>query len=270
MANKLVGATAWLIACSSTPSTSPSTTTVPPPGADWSCATPVTESAAQARSVRAAIAPINRPSLTVHATLAVTNVALAGLDVRTCSDAACSAPLAEARTDENGVARLSPWGPSVTIGGTANTTGGETFFGGPFPTNLFYVAPGATTLDAEVYDDVALLMSAQVVGVTHVDGSGIVLAQVHDCSGAAAANVTLTVEGTDTRTTARYFQGDQALATGRDATDATGRATLFNVPPGPFRLIARDVHGGSAVAAIRGYVPAAGVTHVEIAPTVAP
>lgn len=248
----LVGV-AWLAACS-TPSTS-STAGVPQGTvADWSCET--------SPRVKIQLATMPRDILTVRATLAFTGRPLEGLDVRTCAETPCRAATAEATTDEAGVARLT-WGESVAIDGTE--LGAFPTFGA-FPTNVFYVAPGARTLEAEVYNEVSILESVQAVGVSRVDGSGTLFVRISDCGGALAAGVTLAVEGADERTITRYAERNQPIATGRDATDASGAGTVFNVPPGLFHLVAHDVRTGRTVASYEGYVPSNGIAHTELTP----
>ena len=204
-----------------------------------------------------------RPTLTVRAVLALTSQPLKGLDVRTCAEAPCNIPFSGGTTDENGVTKLSSWGSAVTISGSSS----DSYL--TYPLNVFTVSTSATTLDAEVYNDVALVEAAQLAAVPHVDGMGTVTTRVVDCAGAPAAGVAMLLPGADERTVSLYHEGDQQLATGHGETGVSGRAMVLNVRAGHFVLFAQDLRTGRQVATFSGYVPPNGVAHAELGPGVA-
>lgn len=266
IAHKLVGLIACFVACSapssSSPPSSPGTLGPAQGTADWSCQTSIAVQPTLTGAPATRSAAVSRPKLTVRAVLALTSQPQKGLDVRTCDQAPCNVPISGGTTDENGVATLWPWGDTVTVGGTSSSSEFTT----SYPLNVFSVTQSTTSLDAEVYNEVALVEATQLAGVPHVDGTATLTARVTDCSGTPAAGVTLLLPGADDRTVALYHEGDQPLPTGHASTGVTGRAMIFNLRAGHYVLLARDVRTGMQVAAFSGYAPVNGIAHAELAP----
>ena len=245
-----------IAACGSSATSASTAAGTPAAGstADWSCVSAVQTASASRMS----------PQLTVHATDAILSRALPGLTVRTCAALPCAKPLAEAVTDMDGLAMLSPTGAVVTIDG--ESTFESVPSGRPIPTNVFYVAQGQTSLEADVLDSIGVVVAAQLAGARLLAGRGIVEARILDCGGALAPGVTLSIAGSDASTIVRYVTGNQAAATGSQATDSSGAGTVFDVPAGAFRVDATDLASGAIEASQEGYVPSQGVTHIDIRP----
>lgn len=247
------------------PAPAGTTPQTPAPKGDWSCVSLVTTDEARVRTEVST--PPASEAFDLYFVEAYYDIGLPGLTVTACPelDTACASPIATAKADDYGGATLSVPGGLPAFGGYLKIT-----YPGMPDNYLFHagasVAPGARSLDVVVYTAAASTLTYDQVGLPVDLQHGLVGVRAVDCSGAPASGVELSFE-TDhpgELVTAYFAGGGATLSRTATATDATGAAYLFDVPPGAIGVVGR-LGGAPAVEGL-GFAYAGAVTSVVVRP----
>jgi hypothetical protein len=108
-----------------------------------------------------------------------------------------------------------------------------------------------------------------LVSIAHVQLDpmrGHIVMQAEDCLLIPSSGVTVTAQGTDSKTQQFYYQGG-ALGTNATATDGTGLIFFFNVPPGQVHLEATPQAIGRVSSRVDVVVQPGVVAYVQGVPT---
>lgn len=197
----------------------------------------------------------------------LTKAPITGMHVKGCdkADLECKTPLFEGDTDATGAVTVKFTATAAGFGGYIEATGG-----GVAPTLLYFNPPLKVTsatpppMNQPFMTSATLSGFAQMFGVTLDPEAGHVAAAAKDCRlwGAHGLTVTSSASGAGTKTIYAKDGIPDAAAT---ATDDTGAAGLFNLPPGEVTFTATNA--GGAVGKVTINVRKGFLHQVGIAPS---
>lgn len=268
-------------ACGGSTSPTPAQTSTPP--GDWTC---VAHARATARL--AVVEPARR--FVVSLRDADTAAPLAGLSLALCarSDEDCAAPASQASTDEGGEAVLGDGSrPPSSFDGFVRVSRPGT------ATHFVFLrgraaACASCPLVVPVYTAADTQTTERMTGLPLDARDGMVRADLEDCAGAPAQDVSLSIgsfgcsglrppegfvrsrspffgDGGCAAPVLAYASGGHGNVTRTAlATDATGVALAFGVPPGPLGVV--ELLDGSTVAGALGFVRAGAVSEFALHP----
>jgi hypothetical protein len=196
---------------------------------------------------------------------------LSGLIVKACdaADPSCSAPVAQATSNESSQATLSL--PAIPAPGF----GFRGYFDVESPSGLtlpylYFLSFPLSEADARLTLPIPYAIDVQqsmaLVNVTPDPARGHIAVVADDCILINAPGVVVTADGVDGETREYYFSAGQPSATAT-ATDITGVAYFYNVAPGQYSLHVTPRDLGRASSNVRVLVRKGALSLVTALPT---